>query len=219
MRTHIAKSLQTHCKAIQNAVKVYNATATALNPPRPTIDWSRVSHYGFLDEFELLRDTRQDISKKPWALPAVRETIKQHHRINRAKEEIVRCNVEIRCLHTSIHDEEIRFALTLQRLQDENHPIAGAVQDYIVRCHRVNEQILTRIFQTHSLDGYSGERTPGTRKGAVVGEDIESAWESAGERVEQDDSDASNNGLDDDEVHRSIDTLVEYISDLALKET
>jgi hypothetical protein len=57
MCTHIAKSLQTRCKAIQNAVKAYNAAAMALSPPCPTVDWSKVSHYGFLDEFSLLRDT------------------------------------------------------------------------------------------------------------------------------------------------------------------
>ena len=55
IRTHIAKSLQTHCKAIQNAVKKYNEAATALLPPRPSLDWSHVSHYSFLDKFETHR--------------------------------------------------------------------------------------------------------------------------------------------------------------------
>ena len=77
MRTHIAKSFQKRCKAIQNAVKAYNAAAVALDPPRPTLDWTRVSHYGFLNEFNLLRDTRQDIRDKPWTDLAVRETMKQ----------------------------------------------------------------------------------------------------------------------------------------------
>jgi hypothetical protein len=57
MRTHIAKSLQTRCKAIQNAVKTYNTAALEMNPPRPTLDWSKASHYTFLEDFELLRNT------------------------------------------------------------------------------------------------------------------------------------------------------------------
>ncbi|GBE83750.1 hypothetical protein SCP_0508060 [Sparassis crispa] len=61
MRMHIAKSLQTRCEAIRNAVQVYNAAAGVLNPPRPTLDWAKISHYSFLDEFDLLHDTRNDI--------------------------------------------------------------------------------------------------------------------------------------------------------------
>ena len=35
MCTHIAKSLQTYCKAIQNAVQTYNTAATEMSPPLP----------------------------------------------------------------------------------------------------------------------------------------------------------------------------------------
>ena len=54
MRTHIAKALQKRSKAIQRAVKTYNAAVSALDPPRLTIDWNTVSHYKFLEEFPLL---------------------------------------------------------------------------------------------------------------------------------------------------------------------
>jgi hypothetical protein len=64
MRTHIAKALQKRSKTIQRAVQTYNAAATALNPPMPTIDWTTVSHYKFLEEFPLLRNTSQDLSDK-----------------------------------------------------------------------------------------------------------------------------------------------------------
>ena len=50
MRTHIAKALQKWSKAIQHAVKIYKAAASALDPPRPTIDWNTVSHYKFLED-------------------------------------------------------------------------------------------------------------------------------------------------------------------------
>ncbi|KAG2158579.1 uncharacterized protein EDB93DRAFT_1237923 [Suillus bovinus] len=63
MRTHIAKALQTCCKAIQSKVKEYNAAASALVPPAPSLDWSCVSHYGFLDEFTLLRDKTVGMKK------------------------------------------------------------------------------------------------------------------------------------------------------------
>jgi hypothetical protein len=130
MRTHIAKALQKRSKAIQRAVKTYNTAAAALDPPRPTIDWNTVSHYKFLEDFPLLRNTSQDLTGKRWALPAVRETMKQWRRVCRAREEIVCCNVKIRRLHTSIVDEGRRF----DKILDQSvvlGPIHGAVMDYI----------------------------------------------------------------------------------------
>src|SRR5258705_13616107 len=62
MRTHIAKALQSHCKAIQNAVKTYNTAATQLDLPRPPINWEAVSHINFLEEFNLLHNMCQDVS-------------------------------------------------------------------------------------------------------------------------------------------------------------
>jgi hypothetical protein len=48
-----------------------------------------------LAEFDLLRDTRQDIRQFPWAQPLNREAMNLSFGIKRAKEEILRLNVEI----------------------------------------------------------------------------------------------------------------------------
>jgi hypothetical protein len=128
--THIAKSLQSCCQAICNAVDAYNTAAAALTPPRPYLDWSAVSHYQFLDEFELLQDTKNDICLQPWAQPAIQETIKQFNRVKRAHEEISNCNIEIRWLHTSIIDEHTFFDNILAKLRGNNSILLGVVQDY-----------------------------------------------------------------------------------------
>ncbi|KAI1787602.1 hypothetical protein LXA43DRAFT_861663, partial [Ganoderma leucocontextum] len=106
VRTHIAKSLQKRCKAIRAAVKSYNAAALALTPPRPTPDWSRISHFSFLEEFTLLNDTRNNIRDKPWGQPLVRETMRTARRIKRATEELETVQREARRVHTSITDED-----------------------------------------------------------------------------------------------------------------
>lgn len=95
MCTHIAKSLQRRCKVIQYAVKVYNSAALALDPPRPTVDWSKVSHYSFLDEFVLLQDTKQNVSDRWWLKSAVHATIEQWLHVLQACEEISWCNLEV----------------------------------------------------------------------------------------------------------------------------
>jgi hypothetical protein len=147
-------------------VAAYNKAALALNPPKPMIDWSKVSYYMFLEEFNLLHDTKQDIFDKPLANAVVREAIKQHICIKHAKEEITNCNIEIRQLHTSILDEHQLFDVLLQPL--EQFLIYGAVHEYILRRCHVNDYILARIHQTYSLAGFSGVKGPGIRKGSVV---------------------------------------------------
>ena len=76
MQTHIAKVLQSRCKAIRNAVKTYNTAAAQLVPPHPSISWEAVSHINFLKEFNLLHDTCQDIREKRWSQPAIHELMK-----------------------------------------------------------------------------------------------------------------------------------------------
>jgi hypothetical protein len=61
LRKHIAQSLQKRSTAVRSALDQYNAAAKALRPPRPTLRWEDVVEYAFLSDFDLLRDTRQDI--------------------------------------------------------------------------------------------------------------------------------------------------------------
>ncbi|RDB25799.1 hypothetical protein Hypma_006601 [Hypsizygus marmoreus] len=167
MRTHIAKSLQTRSKAIRNAVKQYNEHAVPLN--RPTLDWTKVSHYSFLDEFNLLRDTRSNVREKPWADPVIRETMRKYQRLQRVKEEIVRCNIEIRRLHTSIVDEVCFFDTVTRSLSDDHNadPLNIEIEDFIRLRMAMNSMLLARIAQTQSLPGFTGDLTPGVRKGSV----------------------------------------------------
>ena len=65
-----------------------------LNPPCPTLDWDQVVEYTFLADFDLLRDTRQDIRSRPWATPAARLAMDSYFKVLHAAEEIERLNVE-----------------------------------------------------------------------------------------------------------------------------
>ncbi|KAG1852587.1 hypothetical protein C8R48DRAFT_749778 [Suillus tomentosus] len=145
--------------AIQNAVKKYNDAASEIDPPRPPLEWSRVLHYNFLDEFNLLQETRQDIREKPWAKPAICETMCQYLCIKRAKEEIVRCNVEARRLHTAILDEEAMFSHILKSLEDDGELIYWIVKDHCTHRRLVNTQLLGHISQLHLMEGFTGIHT------------------------------------------------------------
>jgi hypothetical protein len=218
MRTHIAKSLNTRCKAIQNAVKTYNAAAMDLNPPRPTLDWEKASHYNFLEDFELLRDTHNDICAKPWVEPLIQVAMKQAQRIQRAREEIYNCNIEVRRLHTHLLDESSSLHKIAIKLKCEAHPIAGALEDFVTRRHRTNIHLLACIEDIHHLEGFTGEKTPGTRIGQpdeLVSELMEGLSILKGRHAADDEG--SDQDLDDDEAAMGeYGGLVEFVSDMPL---
>ena len=166
LRTHIGQALKTRSKAIRTALDKYNMLAQTMQPPAPTLQWKDVVNYGFVAEFDLLkhRHSHFDITSLPWASPANREVANKFHKVRRAKEEILRLNIEIRRLHTFIDDEEIRWsscatdiAPTTPLLSAE---LLGVYQD---RC-RINVRLLERLNDIKRLDGYSGSYSRGTRQ-------------------------------------------------------
>lgn len=214
MRTHLSKSLQVRCKTIKKAIARYNTAANALNPPRPTLDWSQVSHYGFLEEFNLLQDSRNDVREKRWSKPAVRETMKLYRRIQRAREEIIRLNVEIRRVHTAIRDEAILFKTVLAAMQPTN-PLRGALLDFATRRQNINQHILCRLKMIYALPDFSGIPTPGTRIGATPLPMLDPI-----DTVVPDDDDekddASDDEPDDEEAGEEVSNVVTFISELAV---
>ena len=120
MRKHISKALQSRSQAIRSALDRYNAAARLLPTPRRQLDWKEVVEYAFLADFDLLRDARQDISDRPWATPAGRLAMDLYFKIERAREEITRLNVEIRRVATYIRDEDhfLRYWETQTRTTD-----------------------------------------------------------------------------------------------------
>ncbi|KAF8190249.1 hypothetical protein K438DRAFT_1907156 [Mycena galopus ATCC 62051] len=96
LRSHIAKALQARSKGIQNAIDRYNEVALAMAPPMPTLSWDEVVNYGFLAEFDILRDTRDSIWSRPWTCRNYCLEMDSYFKILRAREEIKRLNIEIR---------------------------------------------------------------------------------------------------------------------------
>lgn len=211
VRTHISKALQSRSKAIQAAVKIYNAAALALNPPRPTVDWSKVSHYSFLDEFALLHDEHNDVRSKPWSTSLAREVMRKARRIEHAQEQLVRSRVEALRLYTWIVDEETFFKALLLTLQHDNSPILSAVTDYCQRHRRVNACHLIRLQQLSNLPSFctdlkrgqcSGERAFPPHDFSQVGGLDRNVVADADDYVQ----------LDDEEQEGDIGGLIEYMS-------
>ena len=107
-------------------------------------------------------------------------------------------------------DENVRFTNILTQLQGENSPLLGPVGEYIhCRCG-VNTLLLARILQIHELEGYTGEKTVGVRKGVETAteDSLTSVVRAETEDDEQEDA--------DDETTGQIGGLVDYIAQLGI---
>ena len=214
MRTHIAKAIQTRSKAIRRAVARYNKAAAKLSPPRDPLDWSKMSKVGYIEELTMLRCTRNDVRDRPWVKPVFREMLKTRHRIARAKEEIVRCNVETRRVYTAILDETILFRRVTTQLKSTNSLLYGALRDFATRRTGVNRLLLSHIRKVHSLPGFTGERTRGVREGASV-TPVENEDVGDTELDEENEEEEEELVEEDEELQREVQTLETFMSNLA----
>ena len=136
-----------------------------LNPPRPSLTWETVMNAVTVADFDLLRDTRQDIRTLEWAQAANREGMVMYFGIKRAKEEICRLNVEIRRLLTFLYDDYIDHYRAVTTHIIINPPLASEVSTQWSYRERIHEAIVKRLVQTSQLSGFSGNLFHGQRLG------------------------------------------------------
>ncbi|KAI0699449.1 hypothetical protein BC835DRAFT_1405155 [Cytidiella melzeri] len=143
---------------------------------------------------------------------------------------VARLNVEVRRLHTAIRDESQLFDNTLRRLDLSKDPIFGATADFVARRKKINNHLLRRIDQVYALKGFTGVKVPGTRLGGAMqppaGEHFDGLLvmrelpdeplvpTKVGE--DDDDGDEPDTFDADDDEQASIDSLIQFVSELAL---
>jgi len=125
LRKHISKALQARSQAVRTALDRYNTAAEAMSPPRRTLQWQDIVEYAFLADFDLLRDSRNDIQSHQWAT-AGHLAMDLFFKIEQAHEEIACLNVEIRRVLTYIIDED-NFLLTAQAVVQRTNPLLAHV--------------------------------------------------------------------------------------------
>ena len=164
-REKLSRSLKARVDAIQSALKRYNEAAAQLNPPRSALSWEAVMSAVTVADFDLLRDTRQDIRTLEWAQPANREGTVMYFGIKRAKEEICRLNVEIHRLLTFLYDDYADHFRAVTKNIIINPPVATEISSQWSYRERIHETIVKRLIQTSRLPGFTGNLFPGQRVG------------------------------------------------------
>ncbi|KAJ3729773.1 hypothetical protein C8R42DRAFT_570096 [Lentinula raphanica] len=193
MRKMIATSLKTRSKSLQAAIAAYNTAAAALRPPRRAISWEEVVDYSFLSEFDILRDTREDVREKKWATPSNRLLMFRFFKLIRAEEELGRLHMEIKRLLTYIRDEERLFCSKADEIEDTNPALALQIRLHWKERSRYNDLHRQRLHAIKRLDGFDPTNCHHFFPGTPVGmEDVVLPTEENGELngwMESDDGD------------------------------
>ncbi|KAF8874791.1 hypothetical protein BD779DRAFT_1421837, partial [Infundibulicybe gibba] len=160
LREKISKALKTRADAIRNALTEYNEAASQLSPPREQLTWLKVINAVSLADLDILRDARTDIRTLPWAQPARREATTLYFGMKRAKEEIVRLNVEIQRLVTFMSDEHAKFYDSISQNIIPNPFLAHELSSQWEYQNKVHTKIARQLAQTSRLKAFTGHLAP-----------------------------------------------------------
>ncbi|KAF8133486.1 hypothetical protein K438DRAFT_1507353, partial [Mycena galopus ATCC 62051] len=162
MRKHIAKALQARSQAIRNALGRYNTAARNLG--RRELSWEEVLDYTFLSEWDLLRDPDANAKLRPWASPAARLILDTYFKMQRAKEEIDRLNVEIKRFVTYIQDEKEFLDCKAKEVEDRgDDDLAYFIREYQWRRGRFDDGHMNKLKEMAGKLGrrFTGSLVPG----------------------------------------------------------
>ncbi|KAL0571876.1 hypothetical protein V5O48_010096 [Marasmius crinis-equi] len=169
-RTKISQALTSRAEAIRKAITEYNNAADLLTPPREHIDWAQIIQMVSLADFDLLKLPDLNIGGLTWAQERYREVMHEHFQILRAREEIIRLNVEIKRKVTYMLDTHADYVWA------ERRAITNGDSSLAVELHRrreilsrINTDIATRLLETSQLQGFTGDLRPGERIGRDPG--------------------------------------------------
>jgi hypothetical protein len=157
LRKHIAQALSRRCTAIRNAIDRYNALAPLQSPPRPRLEYSEVVEYCNFSEFEILKHSDHNLLSKDWTILANRQAANKYFKLERAKEEVQRCNVEAARLQAWVDKDDAEMSTAVAA---HEHDPAFMAHLKVVQVWRrqANDRIRGRLQQIYGLPGYSGRR-------------------------------------------------------------
>ncbi|KIY47956.1 hypothetical protein FISHEDRAFT_44273 [Fistulina hepatica ATCC 64428] len=165
LREKIRKALHTRAEAIRNALERYNSAAKALNPPRQTLTWTHLFELVELGDLALLQHSRVDIRGSAWAQPLNRQAANLYFEMKRAREEIVRANVEIRRQITFMVDNYNDHLVAIEEAATTDPNLAAELQRRLDHQLAIDTEIAQRLLSMSQLRGFTGSLLPGVRIG------------------------------------------------------
>ncbi|KAG9089237.1 hypothetical protein FS749_001499 [Ceratobasidium sp. UAMH 11750] len=166
LRMHIMQAVSSRSAALKSALERYNTAAVKIGL-QPML-WETLTKVEALADFDLLRGSRTGVLEQEWALPGNRRAAEEYQRIQRAKEEIMRLNVEVRRVHTAVTDERHTLPELAKQVPTSSPQLQWAVNRYVERRLSVNERIMRNLRTLMCSKEYTGSRDTGVRTGTCI---------------------------------------------------
>lgn len=161
MRKSLAKALKRRSTALNAALKRYNDEAAALTPPKPILTFRDITSYQFLSEVAILRESRDDIRSRPWAVPEVRHGMNISFKLVRAKEELQRLDQESMRLKRWIVDSFAERIGVIRRVAARDRVLAKELHMRHLKQLGCDAVCLTWLLRMEGLVGFTGR--PGVK--------------------------------------------------------
>jgi hypothetical protein len=118
----------------------------------------------------MLQDPEGNTTIRAWADPLARQLLDSYYKIQQAREEIQRLNIEIRCFVTYMRDEK-RFLLEREaEVAVENPDLAAFIRKYRWQRGRFDDILMKRLLAMKKKLGarFTGSLHPGVRLAPVA---------------------------------------------------
>jgi hypothetical protein len=180
--------------------------------------YSEVVDYCTFSEFEILKHSEHDVLSKDWAILSNRQAANKFFKVERAKEEVRRCNVEVARLQAWVDAEDTVMSRAVAAHEGSDPAFATHLRVLQMQRHHVNDHLRSRLNQIYKLPGYSGHRPPvAASSTSPAPSAVQTTAPPApgeedcvdGDRT--DNEDELHNDEDEDEVLRLTDTLTKIM--------
>ena len=155
-RAKLAAALRDRSTRIGTAVRAFNSAATRLG--HATFEVKDVLAYASLGKFDLLRMSRHQILDRPWARRDHRDAQLKFFKLQRAREEILRVNVEARRLRVYVVMSEIHQRQVLTKLEETEPLLAFQLREQrrLRVAHNARHlKLLENLENSVSLSGFA----------------------------------------------------------------
>jgi len=119
-----------------------------------------VVEYCNFSEFEILKHSDHNLLSKDWAILANRQAAKMYFKIERSKEEIHCCNIEVARLQAWVNAEDDDMCRAVAIHESGNPEFADHLKVIQMQRRYVNEHLRVWLHQVYSLPGYCGPHLP-----------------------------------------------------------
>jgi hypothetical protein len=122
------------------------------------LEYSDIASYAWLGDFTLLKYSRHETLKRPWASPGNREIAMKYFKVIRAREELTRLNVEICRLAAWVDNEDSQLASVASAIACSNPALGAEINSLALARRLINDVHRTRLAAIYRLKGYTGSK-------------------------------------------------------------